>query len=1236
MGAFRHTFWLLVSACLLASCGAGLITGIASNNDNGGSAPPPELSLTPVIPLVPPANATRSVLIANAQVAASARLRVRIDVGEVGADQLNPVVSGQGGSTQITFGLAMTAIQQAIGLANLSVGDVPAQLRVFVDDRLVAPAVPVVLARQPVAVLAGSVPRFLSPFGERVEVRVDGLRSSAGGLQLSVTTRDPLVTGATITRLATGVTLGLDQNGDPIVSADVPGNTFPELAKLVVTDAIAGESKPIENAYYRPDVALALPGQGPTTGGSLLTLIGTALVPCDFTAGASPAPLDFAAVELEFAKGSPGRTRTTRLPREDFRIAESSNDRLVFAMPPAPDGRPGQVDIILKVRLGDVTAQVTASQVFLFANPDPFFGPRGTVLDRMPVAVAPILLDQAPSTDGAPDFAVLTDEGGVAFLQLLLSQQNGMFQPFAAPRQIGDHENAAERTPRDMCVGDFNGDSVPDLFIANEGAASATHYVVVGDVVPNPPLGEKYPIAAPGGVRWCRAARFDADGRPDVLLVPGPAAAPLSKPQLLLSLETNGKGDPPAFAPPLDVPVRDFPFEAVEVADLDGDGNVDVAVVSGTQGKLDVAYGDGAGGFSDVRQLDFTVPGYVFDSTSQAIGLHACVNGGQRSLALVLAGVAAIAPQPTPPTVTVLLQSLLPGQERSYEQPEASRTFALSIPDVVNESFGQSLVADLDGVPPLEMVVSIAGEAQLLSLGLLQVQPNGGFQPILGSLEGAVFSGAEAPRQIRSLVFDRAFPVSQSGGKAVFVVHEVDVDGSRERRLSTRLVRTTPASPGQPRLLPPDAGDRIEYRIENVVGGNFHPVSVAEAGAVRDLALVRRVDSAPADAIQLIANEDSGGFPRLSNFVEVPGLVSGSVTLLPSPAGVVDSLLFADRTSRLGVWRHAPTPPQDPPVEQEITAVTGELRSVLPAPLATTNLADNTCLRIGDVDGDGVDDLVVLLTFALPSPGEGQAAIALLRGKASFGIGEFPFHTPTALAPVHGNASTLELGDFVNAGENQIRRLELAVAVPVGSGSGLDGNHVRFFHYQAGPTPADDRFVASAAGSPLTLLAGSNPTQLAVDDFDRDGLVDLLVACRGDNTLRWFRNTAGVDPNAIAVDVAAFDQGFGSPWLLAAGVPTRLRLADVNGDGNPDAVAFVEFTSTVTSERSTTIGIYLSSGAGSFDGPRYVSPTRIGDRDGRLAGDLGDWNRDGLPDLFLGWDTVDPPINLRVLFGGTK
>ncbi|HZN39183.1 MAG TPA: VCBS repeat-containing protein [Planctomycetota bacterium] len=1232
---------LLIGLLPLSGCGAGLITGVAVSNSDDPVARVPELSVSPVLPLVPPAGTVRTVVVANAQITATPpRLRVRLEGAGVGQDQLSPMPSSQGGSTLITFTLDTAAIAAAAG--DPTAANVNAQLSVFVDDQAVAPAVPVTLARQPRAELVLEPAKqelFLSPLGERVLIRVHGLLSTqVAGLEVLVTTPDPSTTGPpqpTITRLASDVRFEPAGGGAPVISAFVPGNSFPVRAVLVVRDVEAGQSTPVENAYYEPNIAIALPRQGPTTGGSLVTLIGTALVPLDFSQG-TPTPA-WDDVELSFEKGDPDqagplRGRITTLAPQDFRTAESGSDRLVFTMPPSPDGRPGQVDIVLRVTLGSVVAEVTASGYFLFSNPDPFFGPRGTVLERLPVTVAPIALDGAPSTGDAPDFVALTDPGGVGFLQLLLAQENGMFQRFAAPRQIGDHEVPAERLPRDLCIGDFDGDLIPDVYIANEGAATAVHHVVLGQRRPKPPLGAVWPIDADPGTWKCRTAFFDGDSFPDVLLVPGPNAPPGLQPQVRLARPVDIGH--PAFTSSIVVPLQRFRYEAVEVADLNDDGKVDIAVVSGgTELVLQVAWGRGDGTFDVFGQaLAFGAPPaatahalevtpfliggtYLPHPDSVAVGLHACRDGPLQSLGLVLSGVAPSVSLETRPTVTVFRQPT----EHTFVSPLASETTSLLI-----EPIGLSLVADLDVDGKVEMVVAMRDDPLLVSLGLLQFR-NGGFTPI-----SIVAIGAESPRKIRALVFDRAFPATQLSPekKAVFIVHETEIDASTERRLSTLLVQRVPELQ-QPRLLPPDAGNSVGFGIQNLVGGNFHDVSVAGGGAVRDLALVQQEP----DEIVLVKNDGFGGFPELSNRLAFPGLLPHSLTLLPSPSPQVDRLLFCGSDSRLGVWQR-----DDVALRNEAIPTMYQQVDALSEPLVTgTPLSDGTRMQVGDVDGDGIPDLVVLLSFAQPTSGE-TARLALLRGKPGYAPGEFPFLLPTTLTPVHSNASSITLGDFTNAGLGQPKRLELAVAVPVGTSPGApDGDHIRFYRYVAGAMPAGDRFEASARpDGPQVLLAGSAPTQVVAGDFDRDGLVDLLVACKDDSTLRLFRNTAAVTSSPGHVAVGAFHEGLTSPRPLAPGAPTVLRLSDVNGDGSVDCVVWVESTS--GSVRSTTVASYLSSGAGEFVGPRFASPTRIGNRDAVLSGDLGDWNRDDLPDLLLGWNTstVTNDINLRVMFGGTR
>ena len=1230
MPAFSPRSWLpsslavsLASCFVLGGCGAGLITGIASTGGgNGGAAPPPELSVPAdlTLPLRPDAGKTHTVVVTNARLGASANLLVRLAAAGVVVDQPQPTAAVQGDGTAITFAVDTAPIVAAAGVA----ADLPAELSVWSEGRKVGSSAPVLLVRPPRASLqlpAGATERFLSPLGEQVVLRVDGLRSvDPGAVDVLVDTPDPARGGfVSVQRLAAQVTLATADDGTPTVAAVVPGNAFPGPVQLRVRDRLAGTSEPVTNAWYRPDIALALPGQGPTTGGSLVTLIGTALVPHDFTTGTSPAPFDFGAVRLTFEKGG----RVTELPPDDLRAASSGADRLVFTMPPSPDGRPGQVDIVLHVDLGATEARVVASREFLFANPDPFFGPRGAVLDRLPVAVAAIRLDGAVVGGGvnsaAPDIAALTEQGGVGFLQLLLAQQNGMFQRFAAPVRIGDPEVAAERLPRDLGVGDFDGDGVPDLFVVNAGAGIAVHHLVLGQAAPLPPLGAVHRCTAPAGSWRVHVARCDGDLLPDLVLVPGPAAAPTQRPHVLLARPTAVGA--PAFTAPQPIDVRAMAYEASELADLDGDGFVDFVVVSGTAGQLDVAYGLGDGSFGTGVTLDFEVPTYTRDPVSPAAGLHACADGALQSLALVLAGRPGdLGSGPTQPTITVLRQTAA----RQFAAPSAQDTYSPP-----TEPIGRSLAADLDGVPPIELLVAMRDEPQLLSLGLLRIRSSG-VEPILEAIEG----GAESPKQIRAALFGTAFPATATAGeaKAVFLVHETEVDGVREKRLSTRLVAASGATPLL-LLLPPDAGERMTFPVQGLVGGDFHAISVAGAGAVRDLALARPADARTGsnEAIVLVANDGFGGFPRLGKAMVHPGMLGASLTRLPAAEGAIDGLLFADVQARLGWWRHR----ENGPDQQDPDALTASLGLVGGDPeLAAAPLSSSSRLAVADVDGDGRLDLVALLRFQV---GAGQIArLALLRGKAEPVAGEFPFHEPTALTVVPASAASFVLGDFAAAGAGVVPALELALAVPTPGASGLDGNHVLFYRRSAGASPADDRFVAAAAsGGPQVLLAGSNPTEVAAADFDRDGRVDLLVASRGDASLRLFRNTSAIGADGEVV-VGDFVEALGSPSPLAVGLPTRLQLADVNGDGNEDVVVAVEFTAG-SGARSTAVASYLGAGAGEFLGPRFVSPQRLGNRDSHLAVDVGDWNRDGVPDLFLGWGTSGVnDINLRVLFGGTR
>ncbi len=1214
---------------LLSGCGAGLITGVSASNSGGSSpAPAPELSvLTSPLPLAPSEGQVARVLVSNADLSGDSSLQVTLRAG--GAVAVQPVValSVQNEATTITVQLDTAPL--AVG-GDPTASDVSAELVVAVAAGPVAPPAAVLLVRQPVTQLLvpGGSELKMSPLGGYASMTVDGLLATdLNDVAVVVRTRDPesSALGARTERLASDVSFAPPVNGLPTLRALIPGNDFPDQFEVFVRDEVAGVSTVASNAIYEPRIEFALPAQGPTTGGSLVTLIGTALVPYDFSA--APAQLDFDSITLSFEKGG----RLTQLAAQDFRAADSASDRLVFTIPPSPDGRPGRVTILLRVAGtrpdgSPFEAEFAADEEFLFANPDPIFGPRGAVLGEAPVAAVPIRLDSAPSGDAAPDFAVLTEQGGVGFLQLLLAQQNGMFQPFATPRQIGDHQLEPQRNPRDLLVGDFNGDAVPDLFVVNAGGLTADHMLVLGQARPAPPLGDVVAVSAAPGSTAGLVADLDGDGLPDVLLVPGPGAPPGQRPQILFATGAGGAG---AFTAPLELDVRTFAYDAAEVADFDGDGVLDVALVSGQELKLDVAYGAGSRAFGVGVPTDFDVPGYTADAASGAVGLHSCRNGPQPSLAVVLAGVDLSLV--TQPTVAVLPQEFVAGAWR-FRSPTSTEVYVAPV-----EPIGQSLAADLDrgqaqGASPVELVIGIRGEPASVSLGLLQFDGTR-FVPLLGSIVGGTAGLAEAPVQITELAFDVAFPATGSGSQqkdAVFLIHEVDVDGARERRLSTRLVDVP--QPNEPILLPPDAGASLAFPIERLAVGDFSDIAVSAQGLARDVALASSGGLGQTAGITVVLNDGFGGIPRLGVRLEAAGLLPASVELLESSASY-DSLAFAQQDTRIGVW--LPEPAGAP--QQLPSALTAPLRLALGPPYDALSIDAQSRMRVGDVDGDGLRDLVVMLSFDVAAPGPGDTQLALLRGKAAPAPGAFPFHEPVAFAPVHGNASSIALGDLAPEPSGAPTRLEVAVTVPVGTApTSADGNHVLFFRYEAGATPSEDRFVQSfAAPAQQALLAGSEPRQVAVADFDADGRQDLLVACGGDDTLRLFRNTVVPGGAANEVDVGAFVEGLSSPYALDPGAPTLLSLSDVNGDGNLDAVVFVE-QQLLSGARSSSIATYLSSGAGSFGAARFASRTRSGDFDATLTGALGDWNRDGVPDLLLGWDVSEQAVNLRVLFGGTR
>ena len=137
--------------------------------------------------------------------------------------------------------------------------------------------------------------------------------------------------------------------------------------------------------------------------------------------------------------------------------------------------------------------------------------------------------------------------------------------------------------------------------------------------------------------------------------------------------------------------------------------------------------------------------------------------------------------------------------------------------------------------------------------------------------------------------------------------------------------------------------------------------------------------------------------------------------------------------------------------------------------------------------------------------------------------------------------------------------------------------------------------VLAQAPPPVSFLpavnygVGTQPTLVAVGDFNGDGKPDLVVANLGSNT--------------VSVLLGNGDGTFQPAVNYGAGFqPSSVAVGDFNGDGKPDLV--------VANHGSNTVSVLLGNGDGTFQAAVSFSAGT-----NAYSASVGDFNRDGKPDL---------------------